>query len=497
MTLNKKNANKIDEQLLSGIGVHFIGIGGVSMSGIAEALHRKGYLVSGSDTASGTDNGYINRLKDLGIKVYHGHDAENVADDVKLVVKTSTVPSENPEIMEAARRGIDVIDRWQMLDCIISGYKTRIGVIGSAGKTTTTALAWHFFTQNHLPTSIVLGSVLNQAKSSVVLEDGEICIIETDESDASFAELNLNAGVFVRIEGDHLEHKKYGGSKEKLLEYFRMSIRSLVEKNAPIVYLSDCPDLAKLIKEECVDRGYQNLRSYSASDEGADFFASNVKNAGFGVTFDLNVSDGQVVTDVKLPMIGVYNVQNAIAGIAMLSLVSSIDINVHDGFYSFAGVDKRLSILGECGNFTIIDDYAHSPLKIRNLLSEFKGYCDENAFNAIYVFEPHKYSRVENLYKEYMSCLPERAFVLVMDIFGVSGYQNGNQKITTESFVADLQQNNPTCKIEYCKNSNLQSRLARETQEERYSAAEHNFILFFGAGLSSKYAKEAVVFLNK
>ena len=475
--------------------LYFIGIGGVSMSGISYAFLQNGFHVEGSDFSTSETNSYIKELEKANIKVHFGHKAQNLPEDLDFVVKTSTVLDDNPEILEAKRRNIKIINRYEALNQLLCLSKNRIGVIGSAGKTTTTAFAYHIFVQAGLLPSLYFGSLLNGHNFSVnTSEDKTFSIAETDESDGSFSEMDLNSGLFLQIEADHLEYSKYQNSFSVLTEYFKKSVHNIANKNGNVVYLKDCPVLSEIILSSGV-----RAKSFSLLDEEADFYASNVKqNADFSLSFDFYFRKKCLAENVKLETIGLYNIKNFIGGLAMLSCFKDIEKeDIHLLSQNLPQIDKRLSVVGRTQNVTVIDDYAHSPLKISSLIFGVKKYTDENDLGLICVFEAHKYTRVRNMYQQYLdvfSQIPSPDKTFMMEIFAVPGYVD-TFGITNESFCYDINLVNQNLNMETVLNCDLNKRLLAELSDSFFVNKKNTIVLFFGAGLSSKYAKDFSKFL--
>ena len=467
--------------------VHFIGIGGVSMSGIAIELARQGFVVSGSDVSNSAHNAYLEEIERFGqITLYPNHIKANITKDIKAVIVTSTISDQNPELIAAKELGIKILQRFEAINLIIQSYKNRIGIFGGAGKTTTTAITFCLFQAAGLLPSIFLGSVLNDLKSSVHLEvSKEYCIFETDESDASFKDMNMNSGIFVAMEGDHLEHKSYNGSYEKMKQFFAEFLQKLNKEDAKLSVNIDSVDTLSLAQ-----KFFTNYKTFSINTKEATFFADNFKFTKGGMNFDIYKEQKLFMQNVFMPLIGKFNALNVLGGISQLSFFVSDDIlkTAILNLRSFEGIDKRQAKVGSFSGFDIIDDYAHSPLKIKSILNGFSEYTNAMNYGLIPVCEIHKFSRLKNMYDEFLISFKEVKLIVFMDIYAVAGYTG--DRIDIEDFMKDLKQQNPNLEILHFTNTNLHKELFNLMKREEFKNKPHNILLFFGAGLATKYAKQ-------
>ena len=228
-------------ELIKGKTIHFIGIGGVSMSGIAKCFHKNGAKIQGSDSSAQSSK-YIQDFPQIGIKVFEGHKATNITNQIDLIVQTSTISQNNPEILQAQSLGIKIIKRYEALEIILSTFKTKIGISGSSGKTTTTALIWQALcSAGNTKHSCLIGTILNETNSTIfVNRNSEICIIEADESDGSFALMNFTVAVITDIDTDHLEHHRYQNKQENLINHFRLFAKKTLQSGGIVIYNSNC-----------------------------------------------------------------------------------------------------------------------------------------------------------------------------------------------------------------------------------------------------------------
>jgi UDP-N-acetylmuramate--alanine ligase len=494
-----------DTRDLLGKKVHFIGIGGVSMSGIAKCFAQNGILVQGSDSAL-ADSKYTNHFEELGIKLFSSHESSNITSDILLIVKTSTVPDSNHEIIKAKELGIKIIERFEALELILSQFEIRVGISGSSGKTTTTALCWEAvkFATNQIP-SCIIGTVLNEVNSSVfVNNNSKICVVEADESDGSFADMNFTVAVITDIDADHLDHKRYEGKRENLIAHFHKFAQSALQNNGIVIFNANCKTTTELMNSFTQ---YKNsIFSYSGIDKVASFenihqvvesvfqncYLKEAKNLPNAVEF----SCGGIVEleNVRIPMIGKLNAFNALPGLIISSVLFKKQQN--NAFENFKGANKRVEIIGEVEingrSVTVIDDYAHSPKKIKAFIDSFSSYCKDVNAGFVIICEPHKYTRVESLYDEYLKCFDGCDCLLMMEIFGIQG-RDVRQDVSSEKLVNDIEklwsnkkENSLIKNLKF--NKNILSDETFTFVEEFFGQEHKMFYVFLGAGYSNKYA---------
>lgn len=466
---------------------HFIGIGGVSMSGIAIELARQGFEISGSDVSTTFENVYLKEIERFGqIKLFQNHDANNITPDIEAVIVTSTIIPDNPELLQAKKYGIKVLQRFEIINLIIENYQHKIGIFGGAGKTTTTAITFFLFQSAGLLPSLFLGSILNDLNSSVHLESKkDFCIFETDESDASFKDMNMSGGIFVAMEADHLEHKSYNGSYDKMKDYFKDLLLNFTRQKANISINIDNQDTLTLSQAYL-----EHYNTFSIKNPNANFYANNFKFTSGGMSFDIYKTGTLFMKNVFMPLIGKFNALNVLGAISHLSFFVNDDIlkSAILNLRTFRGVDKRQSKVGTFRNFDIIDDYAHSPLKIQSMLSGFNEYTQSLHYGFIPVCEIHKFSRLKNMYKDFLISFNNLKLIVFMDIYAVAGYTQ--DKIDINTFIYDLKKENNQLEILHFNNHNLSVGLYQLMQREEFKNNERNILLFFGAGFSSAYAKK-------
>jgi UDP-N-acetylmuramate--alanine ligase len=382
--------------------VHFVGIGGIGMSGIAELLLNLGYPVSGSDLKA---SDVTRRLEQLGGDVRAGHDASNVGPKVDVVVFSSAVRRDNPELAAARARGIPVIPRAEMLAELMR-LKEGVAVAGSHGKTTTTSMiAAVCAAAGHDPT-VVVGGKLNALGTNARLGKGDLIVVEADESDGSFLRLTPTWGVVTNVDPEHLDHF---GTFDRLQDAFvefcnRVPFYGLVAL---------CWDhevvraLAPRLDKRHTSYGFAKDALYRAED---------VELQGFRTSFQV-FRNGEKLGRVALQMVGAHNAQNALA---VLAVADALDIPfgvARDALEAFTGVQRRFTVRGEARGVTFVDDYGHHPVEIRATLA---GARQAFARRIVVAFQPHRYTRTHALMQEFAACFDDADAVLVTDIYAAS-----------------------------------------------------------------------------
>ena len=384
--------------------IHFVGIGGIGMSGIAEVLHSLGYRVQGSDLA---ENANVKRLRAMGVTVHVGHQEANLG-EARVVIVSSAVKPDNAEVMAARARFIPVVPRAEMLGELMR-LRWTIAVGGTHGKTTTTSMIAAVLDAARYDPTVINGGILNAYDTNARLGGGEWMVVEADESDGSIARLRSIIAVITNIDPEHLDH--YGS-----FDGVRAAFEAFVE-NIPFygfaVLCVDHPEVQALIGRVSDRR----VVTYGFSPQ-ADVRAVNVEPAPGGMRFDVIVVDrggGEAMTldELHLPMPGLHNVQNALAAIAVAHEMG-IDVAVlRRALAEFKGVKRRFTKTGEAGGVTVIDDYGHHPVEIAAVLKAARGAYDGR---IIAVVQPHRYTRLRDLFEEFCTCFNDADMVVVAPV---------------------------------------------------------------------------------
>ncbi len=384
--------------------IHFVGIGGIGMSGIAEVMHNLGYAVQGSDVAEGY---VIEGLRARGIPVAIGHDADNLG-DAAVVVTSTAIRRENPEVAAAYERRVPVVRRAEMLAELMR-LKSTVAVAGTHGKTTTTSMIAAMLDAGGVDPTVINGGIINSYGSNARLGASDWMVVEADESDGSFLRLDGTVAVVTNIDPEHLDHY---GSFEAVKDAFVEFIENVPFYGAAVLCL-DHPEVQALLPR-VRDR---RIVTYGFSAQ-ADVRGVNVVPGAGGNSFECLVRsrDGSVrsIENVHLPMAGRHNVQNALAAIAVAIELGLDDATIQKGFGAFGGVKRRFTKVGETGGVTIIDDYAHHPVEIRAVLSAAR---EGGTGRVIAVVQPHRYSRLGGLMDEFAQAFNDADVVYVAPVY--------------------------------------------------------------------------------
>lgn len=393
--------------------IHFVGIGGIGMSGIAEVMHNLNYRVQGSDIA---ENAIVRRLRDKGINVVLGHDAANVA-NAAVVVVSSAVKPDNPEVMAARERLVPVVRRAEMLAELMR-LKWSIAVGGTHGKTTTTSLIAALLDTAEYDPTVINGGIINAYGTNARLGEGEWMVVEADESDGTFVKLPATIAVVTNIDREHMDF--YGDFDAE-----RAAFQAFVE-NIPFYGLSvmciDHPEVQAMIGR-ISDR---RIVTYGLSPQ-SDVRAVDVSFSPRGAVFDAVINDRSgadptVIGGIELPMFGEHNVLNSLAGIAVAWEMGISPETIRRGLSQFSGVKRRFTKTGEVGGVTVIDDYGHHPIEISAVLAAARKACEGR---IVAVVQPHRYSRLHDLFEEFCGCFNDADTIVVADV-----YAAGEQPIT-------------------------------------------------------------------
>ncbi len=379
--------------------IHFVGIGGIGMSGIAELLLNLGHRVSGSDLK---ESDITRRLQSLGGRILVGHAAENLPSDVDVVVVSSAVRKTNPEWLEARRRGVPVIPRAEMLAELMR-LKEGIAIAGSHGKTTTTSLVATVLSQAGLDPTVVVGGKLNALGSNAFLGKGEAIVVEADESDGSFLRLTSTIAVVTNIDPEHLDHY---GSFEALHAAFLDFVNKVPFYGLAVLCL-DHPAVQALLP-----RLEKRHVTYGLSIQ-AEYRAENLELGGMSVSFDAWRRE-EKLGRVRLKMVGKHNVQNALAAIAVGDEVGIPFSLIAEALEGFSGVQRRFTVRGEVGGIMVVDDYGHHPAEVRATL---RGAREGFQRRLVVAFQPHRYSRTRDLMSDFATAFNDADVVLLTDIY--------------------------------------------------------------------------------
>ena len=400
--------------------IHLVGIGGIGMSGIAEVLLTLGYSVSGSDTKPSTTT---ERLQDLGATIFEGHKASNV-EGAHVVVISSAIKSENPEVVEAHKRKIPVIPRAEMLAELMR-LKYGIAVAGAHGKTTTTSMVASVLTAAHLDPTFVVGGKLNQAGTTARLGKGEYFVVEADESDRSFLYYAPVVAVVTTIDREHLDQY---ASLEEIQSVFVEFVNRVPFYGATILCLDE-PNVQAIIP--AVKRP---IITYGTSTQ-ADLVISDISMEGLGSEFRLTYRGEDLGMFNLIHPPGIHNVQNAAAAAAVALYLNVPSDLIREGLAKFTGVGRRFDIKGVVADVTVIDDYGHHPAEIRATLEAARG-CKFN--RLLVLFQPHRFTRTKHLWDDFTKAFNQADILVLTDIYAAS--ENPIPGITSEALAAAIRE---------------------------------------------------------
>src|SRR5688500_11993144 len=384
--------------------IHFVGIGGIGMSGIAEVMHILGYKVQGSDMADGY---VVEGLREHGISVAIGHEPENLGDAAVVVVSTA-VKKDNPEVQAAYDRRIPVVRRAEMLAELMR-LKSTVAVAGTHGKTTTTSMIAALLDAGGIDPTVINGGIINAYGSNARLGSSDWMVVEADESDGSFLRLDGTIAVVTNIDPEHLDHY---GAFEKVKDAFVEFVENVPFYGAALL----CVDHAEVqsIIPRLRDR---RIVTYGFAAH-ADVRGDNVTPVPGGNRFDVSLRDrhGEVrtVTGIELPMPGRHNVQNALAAIGVAAEMGIADEVIQRGFASFGGVKRRFTRVGEIDGVVVIDDYGHHPVEIAAVLSAAREGAEGR---VIAVVQPHRFTRLRDLMEEFQGAFNDADIVYVTPVY--------------------------------------------------------------------------------
>ena len=385
--------------------VHFIGIGGIGMSGIAEVLHNLGHRVQGSDQSESAN---VQRLRDKGIPVHIGHKAENLG-DAEVVVVSTAIKKSNPELVAAREKLLPVVRRAEMLAELMR-FRNAIAIGGTHGKTTTTSLVATLLEAGGLDPTVINGGIINAYGTNARMGEGEWMVVEADESDGTFLKLPADVAVVTNIDPEHLDH--YGN-----FDAVRAAFRQFVE-NVPFygfgVMCIDHPEVQALVGR-IEDR---KVITYGENPQ-ADVRFSNVRIDGTRSLFDVEIRrrrTGKVfqIKDLVMPMPGRHNISNATAAVAVANRLGISSEAISKGLASFGGVKRRFTLTGEWNGVKVFDDYGHHPVEIKAVLKAAREACKGR---IIAVHQPHRYSRLSSLFEEFAACFNDADSIFLAPVY--------------------------------------------------------------------------------
>lgn len=404
--------------------IHFVGIGGIGMSGIAEVLVNLGYAVQGSDAS---DNYNLDRLRKKGAKVSVGHKAENV-DGAEVVVVSTAIKRDNPELMAARERRIPVVRRAEMLAELMR-LKSCVAIAGTHGKTTTTTMVATLLDAGGLDPTVINGGIINAYGSNARLGAGDWMVVEADESDGTFLKLPTDVAIVTNVDPEHLDHFK---TFEAVQDAFRHFVENLPFYGFAVMCI-DHPVVQSLVGK-IEDR---RIITYGGNPQ-ADARLVDLTPMGGGSKFKVAFRDRKTgavheIADLMLPMPGRHNASNATAAIAVARELGVSDEAIRKAIAGFGGVKRRFTKTGEWNGVTVIDDYGHHPVEIAAVL---KAARESTSGKIVAVVQPHRYTRLQSLFEEFCTCFNDADAVVVADVYAAG--EAPIDGIDRDHFVAGL-----------------------------------------------------------
>ncbi len=387
--------------------VHFVGIGGIGMSGIAEIMLRIGYTVQGSDAKASANT---ERLAALGARIFIGHDAANIA-GASAVVFSTAIKADNPEFAAARAKRIPLVRRAEMLAELMR-LQFSVAVGGTHGKTTTTSMIATLLDAGDMDPTVVNGGIINAYGTNAKVGNGDWMVVEADESDGSFLRLKSTVAVVTNIDPEHLDHY---GDFDAVKQAFAAFVENIPFYGFAAVCL-DHPEVQALAAR--IDN--RRLVTYGTNPQ-AQVRATNVRPTADGATFDvtrkLDGGGAEVMTDLTLPMPGRHNVLNALAAISVARELGVSAEAIRKGLAAFGGVKRRFTTTGVARGVRVVDDYGHHPVEIAAVLKAARDVQDTGGGKVVAVVQPHRYSRLHDLFDEFCACFNDADTVIVADVY--------------------------------------------------------------------------------
>nr|WP_208430570.1 UDP-N-acetylmuramate--L-alanine ligase [Methyloligella halotolerans] len=449
---------------------HIVGIGGIGMSAIAEVMHTRGYRVQGSDLK---DSGNLERLRQKNIRCLIGHDPENVKGIGYLVISSAVKPG-NPEFEAAREQGIPIIRRAEMLAELMRDRAT-VSVTGSHGKTTTTAMIADLLNDGGLDPTVIAGGIINDWGTNARIGEGEWMVVEADESDGTFVKLPTQIGVVTNIDPEHMD---YWETTDRLHGAFEQFIDAIPFYGLVVAGI-DHPVVRAMLARLGGAANGRRVLTYGVSRD-SDIRMTNLRTEGRSMVFDVEL--GREVRggpnrypDVTLPALGHYNALNALAAIGVGIETGLSEAQIRDSLGAFSGVKRRFSLVGEWNGVHFYDDYAHHPVEIAAVLRAARS---ADAGRVIGIMQPHRYTRLQNLFNEFSACLDDAHTAIVTPVY--SAGEAPIPGIDRDEFVASLRRHGHAHVIPVDDEESLAATIANEVEPG-------DMVVGLGAGTISEW----------
>ena len=452
--------------------IHFSAIGGIGMSGVASLLYEMGCNVQGSDIST---NQNTKRLQKMGVTVFQGHDSKNLK-GISLCVRSSIIKDDNVEIEYCRKHNIPVVHRSDVLIELLRGKKS-IAVSGTHGKTTTTSMIASVLEEARKSPTVINGGIINTKNTNAYFGKGEYVIAEADESDKTFVKLPSTISIITNIDSEHLD---FYGSYENIKNAFFQFIDQLPEGGFGVV----CTDNSE-VKKLLFSWAEKDIITYGFNDT-PDVKAINIKPSGVGYSFDVVFSkkfaSRKEIKGVSTNIPGAHNVKNSLAAIAVALKLSIEDKDIISGVAKYTGVKRRFTVTGEKNGVIFVDDYAHHPEEIIATLNAAKNVVSSTGGRVITVFQPHKYTRLRDLFERFVNCFVDSDILYIADVYAASEEPiNGINSAALVKSIRDAGK----CRIVYTlESSGLLPEILRK------NCQRNDIVMFLGAGDITKWAYE-------
>lgn len=459
--------------------IHFVGIGGIGMSGIAEIMHNLGYRVTGSDLSN---NAITKRLAKLGIQISTGHNKENVL-GADYIVISSAIPLKNVEVQAAIDNAIPVIKRSEMLSELMRMKKYAIAISGSHGKTTTTALMAEMFESAGFNPSVINGGIINHKSTNAYIGDSEFIIVEADESDATFTKVPATISVITNIDEEHMD---FYGSFDNLLNHFKTFITNIPFYGFAVACI-DNENTRKLVNS-IIER---KVITYGIESDDAHVRACNIRSDKFLSTFDVEINlpnkEKFEIKDIILQAAGLHNVLNSLSTIAVAAEMEVPNNVIKNALEKFQGVKRRFSKITKYKGALLIDDYAHHPEEIKKTIDTARNVLKNTDGKLVAIFQPHRYTRLKNLFDDFVDSLSNVDKLILLGV-----YNAGEEKIEgfeSSDLAREIKAKNPDLNTQLCSDM-------EDLEREAESLKKNDLMLFMGAGNITNIAYELGDILN-
>ncbi len=447
--------------------VHFIGIGGIGMSGIAEVLRNLGYQVQGSDQADGAN---VRRLREKGIAIHVGHHADNLG-DAEVVVVSTAIRKDNPELVAARERFLPIVRRAEMLAELMR-FRQAVAIGGTHGKTTTTSMVAALLDAGNLDPTVINGGIINAYGTNARMGAGEWMVVEADESDGSFLKLPADVAVVTNIDPEHLD---FYGTFDKVREAFVQFVENVPFYGFGVMCI-DHPEVQAVVGR-IEDR---RVITYGQNPQ-ADVRFDNHRMDGATSVFDVVISNRKTnetveIAGLRLPMPGQHNVANATAAIAVADQLGLTPEEIRQGLSGFGGVKRRFTHTGTWNGVSIFDDYAHHPVEIKAVLGAAREACSGR---VIAIAQPHRYTRLHDLFDEFSACFNEADTIIVAPVYAAG--EDSIEGVSSEALASRIR-----------AGGHRDARLVDDPEEiaplVREIANADDFVIFMGAGSITQWA---------